>query len=162
GQQLVQPGRLGAWSGVAAAVHGVGGPQAQLQGGQGVARAGVDQQGGGQLVALALALEVEAVGLAEVPGEAQGRLVVVDDAPGGAVGGQGRAGLGEQGRRGARHRPRPRRRGDSELDTLLSKFVDRTRILDRPVGLARPHYDFVFLDTPPWAGATTTVAAYAV
>lgn len=48
----------------------------------------------------------------------------------------------------------------SELDTLLSKFVDRTRILDRPLELARPHYDFIFLDTPPSAGATTTVAAY--
>ncbi len=56
----------------------------------------------------------------------------------------------------------PSRTQLSELDTLLSKFVDRTRILDRPVELARPHYDFVFLDTPPWAGATTTVAAYAV
>jgi chromosome partitioning protein len=50
----------------------------------------------------------------------------------------------------------------SELDNLLSKFVDRTRVLDRPVELARPHYDFVFMDTPPSAGATTTVAAYAV
>jgi chromosome partitioning protein len=50
----------------------------------------------------------------------------------------------------------------AELDTLLSKFVERTRILDRAVALARPHYDFVFLDTPPSAGATTTVAAYAV
>ncbi len=56
----------------------------------------------------------------------------------------------------------PSRTQLSELDTLLSKFVDRTRILDRPVELARPHYDFIFLDTPPWAGATTTVAAYAV
>lgn len=48
----------------------------------------------------------------------------------------------------------------SELDTLLSKFADRTRILDRPLELARQHYDFIFLDTPPSAGATTTVAAY--
>ncbi len=56
----------------------------------------------------------------------------------------------------------PSRTQLSELDTLLSKFVDRTRILDRPVELARPHYDFIFLDTPPWAGATTTVAAYSV
>jgi chromosome partitioning protein len=56
----------------------------------------------------------------------------------------------------------PSRTQLSELDTLLSKFVDRTSILDRPVSLARPHYDFIFLDTPPWAGATTTVAAYAV
>lgn len=49
----------------------------------------------------------------------------------------------------------------SELDTLLSKFVDRTTILDRPLGDARARYDFVFLDTPPSAAATTTVAAYA-
>jgi chromosome partitioning protein len=56
----------------------------------------------------------------------------------------------------------PSRTQLSELDTLLSKFVDRTRILDRPVELARPHFDFIFLDTPPWAGATTTVAAYSV
>src|SRR5436305_6078369 len=32
----------------------------------------------------------------------------------------------------------PSRTQLSELDTLLSKFVDRTRILDRPIGLARP------------------------
>jgi chromosome partitioning protein len=56
----------------------------------------------------------------------------------------------------------PSRTQLSELDTLLSKFVDRTRILDRPIELARPHHDFIFLDTPPWAGATTTVAAYSV
>jgi len=49
----------------------------------------------------------------------------------------------------------------SELDTLLSKFVDRTCILDRPLALARQLYDFVFLDTPPAAAALTTVAAYA-
>ena len=49
----------------------------------------------------------------------------------------------------------------SELDTLLSKFVDRTTILDRPLADARTRYDFVFLDTPPSAAATTTVAAYA-
>jgi chromosome partitioning protein len=56
----------------------------------------------------------------------------------------------------------PSRTQLSELDTLLSKFVDRTSILDRPIELARPDYDFIFLDTPPWAGATTTVAAYSV
>jgi chromosome partitioning protein len=49
----------------------------------------------------------------------------------------------------------------SELDTLISKFVDRTTILDRPLADARRRYDFVFLDTPPSAAATTTVAAYA-
>src|SRR4051794_36390211 len=54
----------------------------------------------------------------------------------------------------------PSRTQLSELDTLLSKFVDRTRILEQPLELARPDYDFIFLDTPPSAGATTTVAAY--
>lgn len=48
----------------------------------------------------------------------------------------------------------------SELDTVLSKYVDRTRILDRPIALARQQYDFIFLDTAPAAAATTTVAAY--
>jgi chromosome partitioning protein len=48
----------------------------------------------------------------------------------------------------------------AELDNLLSKFVDRTCILERPAALARGDYDFIFLDTPPSAGATTTVAAY--
>jgi chromosome partitioning protein len=50
----------------------------------------------------------------------------------------------------------------SELDNLLSKFVDRTRVLDEPIAQARPQYDFIFMDTPPSAGATTTVAAYSV
>ena len=49
----------------------------------------------------------------------------------------------------------------SELDTLLSKFEDKTRILDRPLSAARSRYDFILLDTPPAAAATTTVAAYA-
>jgi len=48
----------------------------------------------------------------------------------------------------------------SELDTLLSKYVDRTRILDRPIQRARELYDFILLDTAPSAAATTTVAAY--
>jgi chromosome partitioning protein len=55
----------------------------------------------------------------------------------------------------------PSRAQLAELDTLLSKFVDRTTILDRPLAEARTRYDFVFLDTPPSAAATTTVAAYA-
>jgi chromosome partitioning protein len=49
----------------------------------------------------------------------------------------------------------------AELDTLLSKFADRTTILDQSLTAARGRYDFVFLDTPPSAGATTTIAAYA-
>jgi len=48
----------------------------------------------------------------------------------------------------------------SELDTVLSKYVDRTRILDKPIEVARKLYDFIFLDTAPAAAATTTVAAY--
>lgn len=54
----------------------------------------------------------------------------------------------------------PSRTQLSELDTMLSKYVDRTRILDRPVARARELYDFIFLDTAPSAAATTTVAAY--
>ena len=49
----------------------------------------------------------------------------------------------------------------SELDNLVSKFVDRTTLLDRPMARARQIYDFVFFDTSPTAAATTTVAAYA-
>jgi chromosome partitioning protein len=49
----------------------------------------------------------------------------------------------------------------AELDTLLSKFSDRMGLLERPVAEARRAYDYVFLDTPPSAAATTTVAAYA-
>ncbi len=49
----------------------------------------------------------------------------------------------------------------SELDTLLSKFVDRMSILEGPLSAARKQYDFIFLDTAPVAAATTTVAAYA-
>lgn len=48
----------------------------------------------------------------------------------------------------------------SELETVLSKFVDRTRILDVPLATARHLYDFVFLDTAPAPGAVTTVATY--
>ena len=48
----------------------------------------------------------------------------------------------------------------SEIDTLISKYVDRTRILDRALADARARYDFVFLDTGPSAAFTTTVAAY--
>lgn len=48
----------------------------------------------------------------------------------------------------------------AELDSLLSKFTDRTRILDRVLGQARNLYDFIIFDTSPSAGATTTIAAY--
>lgn len=49
----------------------------------------------------------------------------------------------------------------AELDSVLSKFVDRTRILERPLAEAREKFDFIILDTCPSAAATTTVAAYA-
>lgn len=54
----------------------------------------------------------------------------------------------------------PSRTQLSELDSVLSKFIDKTRVLDRPLELARQMYDFIWLDTPPNAGATTTVSAY--
>jgi chromosome partitioning protein len=48
----------------------------------------------------------------------------------------------------------------SEIDTLLSKYVDRTRILERVLLQAHGTYDYVFLDTSPSAAFTTTVGAY--
>jgi chromosome partitioning protein len=48
----------------------------------------------------------------------------------------------------------------SELENVLSKFIDRTTVLEKPLNLARQRYDFIFLDTPPSAAAITTVAAY--
>lgn len=48
----------------------------------------------------------------------------------------------------------------SEIDNLVSKYVDRTRILERPIDEARKKYDFIFIDTGPSAAFTTTVAAY--
>lgn len=54
----------------------------------------------------------------------------------------------------------PSRSQLSEIDTLFSKYVDRTRILERPIAASRAKYDFIFLDTGPAAAFTTTVAAY--
>lgn len=48
----------------------------------------------------------------------------------------------------------------SEIDTEVSKYVDRTQILERPLKEARVKYDFIFLDTGPSAAFTTTVAGY--
>jgi len=48
----------------------------------------------------------------------------------------------------------------SEINKFVSKYLDRTRILERPVAEACARYDFVFLDTSPSAAFTTTVAAY--
>lgn len=47
-----------------------------------------------------------------------------------------------------------------ELDVHLPKFADRTKLLEAPLEEARRNYNFVLLDTPPIAGASTTVAAY--
>lgn len=49
----------------------------------------------------------------------------------------------------------------SELDSMLSKFIDRSSILERPIAQAREAYDFIILDTAPAPAATTTIAAYA-
>ena len=54
----------------------------------------------------------------------------------------------------------PARTELAELDKLLSKFVDKTSILDRALRLARVEYDYVLLDTPPNPQAPTTVGAY--
>jgi len=48
----------------------------------------------------------------------------------------------------------------SEINELLSKYLDKTCVLERPIAEARLRYDFVFLDTSPSAAFTTTVAAY--
>lgn len=50
----------------------------------------------------------------------------------------------------------------SELDASLSKFADRSRLLEAPLRAIRRAFNFILLDTPPFAGATTTVAAYSV
>lgn len=55
----------------------------------------------------------------------------------------------------------PSRTQLSELDVRLSRFVDRTCTLERPLAEARSHYDFIVLDTAPAAAEITTVAAYA-
>lgn len=49
----------------------------------------------------------------------------------------------------------------AEIDVLLSKFVDRTRLLQRPLDEARVTYDYILLDTGPSPAFPTTVAAYA-
>src|SRR4030095_4258928 len=43
----------------------------------------------------------------------------------------------------------PSRTQLAELDSHLSKFIDKTRVLERPLELARQDYDFIWLDTPP-------------
>lgn len=56
----------------------------------------------------------------------------------------------------------PARTELAEIDKHLSKFADRTHILDRAIELARPDYDFILLDTQPFAASATTVAAYGI
>jgi chromosome partitioning protein len=54
----------------------------------------------------------------------------------------------------------PARTQLAALDARLNRYIDRTRLLERPLARARPLYDYVLLDTMPAAGETTTVAAY--
>lgn len=49
----------------------------------------------------------------------------------------------------------------SEIEFQISRYMDRSRLLDRAIEEASTAYDFVFLDTGPSAGFATTVAAYA-
>lgn len=49
----------------------------------------------------------------------------------------------------------------SEIEMQLSRYMDRSRLLDRAIEEASAAYDFVLLDTSPSAGFATTVAAYA-
>jgi chromosome partitioning protein len=48
----------------------------------------------------------------------------------------------------------------AELEGALSRFSDRTRLLERALEEVRSGYDYVLLDTSPSAGFATTVAAY--
>lgn len=54
----------------------------------------------------------------------------------------------------------PARSQLSELELRMSKFTDKTVILDRACNEARGQFDFILLDTPPNPAAVTTVAAY--
>ena len=49
----------------------------------------------------------------------------------------------------------------AELDATLNRFVDRTRILEKPLAEARNLYHYIFLDTSPHPADVTTLAAYA-
>lgn len=48
----------------------------------------------------------------------------------------------------------------SDLDSRLSRFADRTRLLDRVMADARGGYDYIILDTAPTAASSTTLSAY--
>lgn len=55
----------------------------------------------------------------------------------------------------------PSRMQLNDIDSLLSKFADKTTLLDRPLAEARKSYDYILLDTGPAPAFTTTIAAYA-
>lgn len=48
----------------------------------------------------------------------------------------------------------------AELETRVSKFMDKTRLLEVPLREARKKYDYILLDTPPAAKSVATIAAY--
>ena len=50
----------------------------------------------------------------------------------------------------------------AEVDRYVSKYVDQTKLLARPLAEACEAYDFIFLDTAPAAGFMPTVAAYSI
>ncbi|MFN0133117.1 MAG: ParA family protein [Phycisphaerales bacterium] len=54
----------------------------------------------------------------------------------------------------------PSRTQLAEIETLLSKFADRTRLFEPVLPQLRATYDYILLDTGPSAGFATTVAAY--
>ena len=54
----------------------------------------------------------------------------------------------------------PSRTELAEIDTLLSKYADKTRLLEPVISQLAGAYDYIFLDTGPSAAFTTTVAAY--
>ena len=49
----------------------------------------------------------------------------------------------------------------SELDHALPQHADRTQLLTRGLAGARRSYDYILLDTSPYAAFATTIAAYA-
>ena len=49
----------------------------------------------------------------------------------------------------------------SELEHLLPPTMDRTRLLERGLAEAKRSYDYILLDTSPYAAFATTIAAYA-
>src|SRR5262249_42502300 len=86
GQHLVDAEGLGVGGGLACAVDGLGGPPAGLQRGDGPSGLSLDQQQGGQFVALGLFVgQLGLVGLALVAVVAEGGPVADDQPPGAGV-----------------------------------------------------------------------------